>query len=472
MNAPASRKRGLLLEALETRTLLAADDPFGLIADFDLTMKAVSGEGEIAASFPKPFGHQRLLLTGNSEGTLIIDLNKLPDFVVDLEISSVSEVLFIGTDSLRNLILKDVDFVSASDLSVREAVHATNVDSLSIAFAGDTTVLKGTKMALNAKSVDGHFGIFSDLEELTLTTDSKVLLFTSLSSEQTLYLTKLPDLIATSGLDSSSIRFGLPPVVDPGPGTNPPEEPGANPNNPGSGDPIGEGGPGDPQDPGQIVIITLPADERTRAFIAELREILRTRSGDPQQFVLEFLNRTNPAPASSVNAMLADSPAASGRIDSNSLFSDSTELTGSSGPRGNGAALESAYVAYEFGIDQPLVSGSSNIVANKLPDDMFAAPVIDIDVFWPVAPLPPSSGNSARPSGESAEEAPAEQPTLEESLHAFGSYLVERVSAEFFPGQQSLVLLVDPKPTRSSIFPPNSALDEFANGGRRVANVV
>ncbi|HYD82634.1 MAG TPA: hypothetical protein VEA63_01250, partial [Opitutus sp.] len=269
-----------------------------------------------------------------------------------------------------------------------------------------------------------------------------------------------------------SIRMGLPPVVDPGPGTNPPEEPGTNPETPGNGDPVGEGNPGGPNDPGQVVIITLPADERTRAFIAELREILRTRSGDPQQFVLEFLNRMNPAPTSSVNPMLADSSVSSGRIDSNSVLSESTEPVASFGDGGNGAALASAYVGYQFGVDQPLVSGTSKIFGNKLPDGMFAVPAIDIDVFWPVAPLAAPSSTSARPLDESVEEAPSEQPTLEESLHAFGSYLVERVSAEFFPGQQSLVLLVDPKPSRSSVPTRNSALDEFANGGRRIASVV
>ena len=48
MNAPRRASRNLTLESLESRTLLAAD-PFGLLADFDLTVRALTSSGQFDA---------------------------------------------------------------------------------------------------------------------------------------------------------------------------------------------------------------------------------------------------------------------------------------------------------------------------------------------------------------------------------------------------------------------------------------
>lgn len=471
MNAPASLDRGLLLEALETRTLLAADDPFGLVADFDLTMQALSGNGEFAASFSKNFGNQQLVLTGSTQGVLTIDLDKLPAFITNIRISSFAEVNFIGTDQVKTLVIEDVDIVKASNLTVLDNLHATDVSSLSVAFAADTTVLKGTKMELNARSVDGYNGLLSYLDQLTLTTDSEVLLFTSGSAEQTLYLTNSPKLIVAYGIQDSSIHFGLPPVIeDPttNPGTEPPI-PGYPPGDPGTDVPHGGGTDTpstEPNDP--VVIITLPADERTRAFVAELRELLRSPSSNPQQFVLEFLQRLNPpaVPVPEVANVAA--------LDDRHTGS-STDLFGETEP-GSGDAdltadLQSAHASYDLSIDRQLLASShADVAVAALPDGVVPVNNVEIDVLGATPFRLVDDDNipvvTDRPVRENGEEL-----SLQDGLQAFGSYIVERVSAEFFPGEQSLVLLVDPKPTRAPFVGRNSALDKLASGGVEIAHV-
>lgn len=449
------------MEALETRTLLAADDPFGLLADFDLAMQALSGEGDFAASFKKEFGNQRLELRGSSQGVLTIDLDKLPDFISNIFISSFAEVNFLGTDQVKTLVIEDVATVNAPNLSVLDQLDANDVAFLSLAFAGDLTVLSGTKMELNARSVDGFFGIFSSLQQLTLTTDSEVILFTNASPEQTLYLTNIPQLVVAPGLQKSSIHFGLPPVVD-DPTTNPGTEPPI-PGNP-SPDP---GTPStDPNNP--IVIITLPADERTLAFVAELREFLRSSSSDPRQFVLEFLQRLNPSASSAAGAILAENTAALDHREFGGFAGPADALDGGSMARNLADAPISAY--HDLSIDRPLfLSSHTDGALTPLPDNLIPANnQVEIDVLGATPFRPGNDQESPHPAERPARE-DGDEFTFQSSLQAFGSYIVERVSAEFFPGQQSLVLLVDPKPTRAPFVSRNSALDQLASGGLGVA---
>lgn len=460
------------MEALETRTLLAADDPFGLLADFDLTKLALSGEGDFAASFDKRFGNQLLVLTGSADGVLTVDMDKLPSFVTQIWVSSFAEVNFVGTDQVKQLLIKDVDTVNAPNLTVLDRLDATDVASLSLAFAGDLTMLEGAKMHLNARSVDGLYGIFSSLDQLTLTTDSEVLLFTSLSAEQELYITNAPRLIVTSpGMQKSSIHFGLPPVIvdpTPDPGSEPPL-PGNPPVNPGTDTPVGgiDTPSVNPSDP--IVIITLPADERTRAFVAELRELLRSSSSDPQQFVLEYLQRLNPSAAPTAGAILADAASLDHR-DSGRPSDLADPLAAESSASNVADASTSPFD--DLSIDHPLVL-SSHIdgALTPLPDSVTPVDnLLEIDVLG-ATPFRPANDQASSQNSERATRESGDDIGLQSSLQAFGSYIVERVSAEFFPGQQSLVLLVDPKPTRAPFVSRNSALDQLASGGIEVAGV-
>ncbi len=470
MKAPASFNRGLLLEALETRTLLAADDPFGLEADFALAVQALSGQGDFVATFSKPFGNQQLVLSGSTDGVLTIDMDKLPSFITNIRISSFAEVNFVGTDQVKMLVIEDVGTVKAADLTVLDRLDATDVASLSVAFAGDLTKLSGTKMVLNARSVDGFSGIFSSLDQLTLITDSEVILFTSASPEQTLYLANIPKLVVTPGLQKSSIHFGLPPVIDDpitDPGTEPPI-PGNPPPTPGTDTPVGGTDTPSPNPNDPIVIITLPADERTRAFVAELRELLRSPSADPHQFVLEFLQRLNPAATPAAAAILAEA-AAMERGEIQLSTGQSETLVGESIAQ---SLTDTAISSYnDLSIDRPLIlSTQTGGTLSPLPDSVTPVDnLVEIDVLG-ATPLRPGNDQTSSHLTDRAARQQDDEINLQTSLQAFGSYLVERVSAEFFPGQQSLVLLVDPKPTRAPFVSRNSALDQLASGGVEVVS--
>jgi hypothetical protein len=60
---------------------------------------------------------------------------------------------------------------------------------------------------------------------------------------------------------------------------------------------------------------------------------------------------------------------------------------------------------------------------------------------------------------EGADSAVDGELALADSVRAFGNYVVERLTAEFSPGQQSLVLLVDPQPSRPAGLARKSADD-------------
>jgi hypothetical protein len=458
MRPPPTVNRRFSLEALETRTLLAADvpDPYGLIADFNLAMHAVSATGDLQASFSTNFGNHQLVLTGNSDSSLTIDLSQLPAFISNLKISSFGDVHLLGTDHVDNLILTSIGSVAASNLSVTQATFTSDVAALDVASLGINAVLDGSDMSLTAHSLDGTT-IFSNLHSLTLTSESKTLQFIALpragaSNDQTLNLTYVPAITAISGISESSIHIVLPPV-DAGHST--PVTPTDN-SNPGSAtsDPTPTTNPTPAPDSSQLVIVSLPLDERTRALLGQLRDLLQSTNGDSQQQVLDLLNNyAGLVESHAVNPILAGGIVGPGALDLAALTAvihgnlDAGNL-GAKQLSPEGSALI-PLATHRLGGDLGLVTSQSVDQAPGLfPDQLSVGGVVSVDVTWlpaldAVAPLPPLS-SGAHGSSEQILLAP----TLSDSVRALGTYIVERVSAEFSPGQQSLVLMVDPQPSR------------------------
>ncbi|ACB77244.1 hypothetical protein [Opitutus terrae] len=453
MNPSPASNRSLRIEALETRTLLAgAADPFGLVADYNAVVAAVSGQGDFSASFSTNFGNHQLVLTGTADTTLTIDLDKLPDFVTNLDISNFGSVTFIGHDDIATMRVSNVDKIEAPNLTITGALQANKVDFMEVGDTGVLSVLTftGDKTELKVGNFGDGSTIVSSLGALTLSTQDDLVLFvaaaTSDHPDQYLYLKDYNAglIVDPDGILRSNIRDWSPavdhPVTPDDPATPdtpvPPDSP---------TDPITPEPPTEPHEPG-FVIVDLPLDEHMRTFVMELRSLLASSSGDIDELIAQYVAHRDQS--SLPLAIVADGT---------SHFGGFTP----SGMRGNVSTPLPAPSIPGFTI--PAADGLHGPV---LPDDLQslgmtpelpALAVKEFDMhFGAVAPLDlgATAVGLALPTSRAARQGEAtarpmeSEPTLAESVRALGSYIAERVTAEFTPGQQSFVLLVDPPPSR------------------------
>lgn len=503
----AARDR-LHLEFLETRTLLAADlsDPFGLVSDLSNTMHAVSGTGSFDGTFLTNFGNHRLVLTGSASSSITIDLAQLPSFITDLTISSFADVKIVGTDHIDNLIIKDVGTVNAGGLDVTFATTATNVHSLTIDSLGvNGAFLTGPEMSLNAHSLD-NTTIFSDVRTLTVTSDSKAIQYIAVpitTTDQTLNLTYVPSAVGIWGIPESAIHIVLPGTnSDNSSSTTTPATHDTHPTDnssvpvdvtthlpdseplkvntvgtgsvsidhpatldlpitinghalfdatvttgSSSGDPVGDGN--------HLVIVSLPLDERTRALLDELRTFLHSSRTDTEQGIIDLFNHAPALTSSAIAPLTTDVALKSAPINlpSINLWSHGDSLLGAAPLPQLGLLAEKAAAPVSLdhifnlkpssSAGQAAVENATALVATSIT----VSGVANVDVTWPGADAQTISEVS-RPVSASVTDPQSAPATIMDNVRAFGGYVVERMSAEFSPGQQSLVLLVDPQPSR------------------------
>jgi hypothetical protein len=456
MKAPR-QLRYLQLESLESRTLLAAD----LAADFDLASKALTGTGPFDASFSINFGNSQLVLSGHGTEALSVDLDRLPAFITNLKISSFSAVTFTGTDHVDTLIVSDVGKFSAPDLSVTRSLHVSNVASVDLASAGVIAVLNGTSTSLSVRSLDSTMIITDLSRSLTVNSESKSLYVVGLNSEQSLNLKYRPETVSIAGLTQASVHMVddlvLPPPVE--------SSSGSTHTDPGTGTGTGTTTPAPIEKP--VNIITLPLDERTRQFLAELRDVVRAAGKDPEHLVSEFVaHGLTPA----VNVTPAPKPIGTPTDALRAEFAAIARLTGeivASSTSGGNFRTEAAGTT---GSDRRVPElGNAEIFSRIL-----SAPtpgkieILNVDATWPVAlPIHPANETNA-PLLPVVKDSERDELKIADSVRAFGSYIVDRFTAEFSPGEQSLILLVDPKPAPAGSSNPASAIEAFARGTRKI----
>lgn len=454
MNAPF---RSLQLEPLETRTLLAGAAP-EFAADFELAASALSGTGAYEASFSINFGNSQLVLSGQESDSLTIDLDRLPAFVTNLRISSFSTVTFTGTDRVDNVVVTDVDSLSAPNLSVTKSLHLNDVGSVDFASAGALAVLKGSSTEFSVKSLSETI-VISDLQStLTINSQSQALFVVALNSDQTLNLKYRPESVTLAGLPPSSVHF-----IDDSAG------PGNGQTDDGSSD---NSTSGPPPEPDPVEVITVPLDERTRAFIEELRALLHTSPAGSRQLVFDFM-----AQATLTSSQVEGPPPVQGPaplwdsmpIDWDLLARSLGASHDIQGDVGESRMLADVSTAGRTPIPDRIEDVQLDTGPAGLPAAYFSPLRMQIDATWPVAVAPSESPDDAGslPGDAVGEYAPVEI-RLEDRIRAFGSFLAERVSAEYSAGGQSFILLVDPKPSRPSGTgaTPTSALDLFARENR------
>lgn len=467
------------LERLETRTLLAADlaDPFGLTTDLTIAMQAVSGTGSFDGSFVTNFGNHRLVLTGSPTSTLTIDLDLLPSFVTSLQISSFGEVKMVGRDHVDNLIVTNVESLNASGLDITGATTTRNVHSLVVNSLGVDAVLSGDTMALTAQGLD-NTTIYSHVRNLTVTSHSRAIQYIAVPDpdapiDHILNLTYEPEIVGISGIPKSSVHVVLPGVgaagdlASSGPGSGSTvstpdtstrvqvdDAGGGNPSvvitDPSGIDiPIVSSSPGiNTSSAGHLVIVSLPLDERTRAVLDQLRDLLHSTRSDSDQLVLNLLRHSVPLTTASNPA--GGELARSWPINVGALAASVHPTSAAVGIVDPMAELPVGFAPIMLNGDatevEPLQLFPTNTAGTYPTLPIMVPEVPNILVSWPAAgslPLPSVSSN-----GEFNKSASSISPTtVLDNVRTFGTYLVERVSAEFVPGHQSLVLLVDPQPT-------------------------
>jgi hypothetical protein len=128
---------------------------------------------------------------------------------------------------------------------------------------------------------------------------------------------------------------------------------------------------------------------------------------------------------------------------------------------------DAATVDRDLGIDQEqFIYRPADKAPGELLNEILSQSTVEIDATWPVAVAPAPAESTRQTTPVAPREDDAGQLGLEDGVRALGNYIVERVSAEFSPGEQYLVLLVDPKPPRSVTTVTTTALDQFAQGSR------
>lgn len=464
MSAPVQSRHRLRIEALETRTLLAADaaDPFGLTSDLYAAMLAVEGTGSFQGIFNTKFGNQKLELTGTKDATLTINLDVLPNFITNLSISSFESVKLVGTDRVSILTLKDIGIFTADNLTVDTRVDANEVESLTLGAVKDLLTLTGTQTKLDVDSLMGAT-INSDLRSLTLSTETRNPLLVSTNAEQELYLKGFTPgaTYSVPGLPNSSIHVLAPGAEAPdlsNPGT-PPTEP-THPTEPEVPVNPGQNAGGDS---GQLIIVSFPLDERTRVFLLELRAALNGSPGTVERLVADFISEQKQTSVANAGPLVLNQADRFAELDSAlhehlSLFGPSAEVS----PL---AQVSTTVLADEFLAASAGASSIAPFVDNIQPAFTpeptlslpVGAPTAD-DIAWDASAVSVDPA-TVRSALEGTDSGGAGELALADSVRAFGNYVVERLTAEFSPGQQSLVLLVDPQPSRPASLARKSADD-------------
>lgn len=419
------------MEPLESRTLLASVwDP-----DFAAVLSAVSGSGDYSVAFNPRFGIKELVITGQSSTSLTVNFDTLPAFVTSVTISQFDSVTFLGTDNLNKLVASDINSLSAAGITLNLGVYSTNVGFLSLSAAGELAVLKGGSTKLDVANLDSTL-IISDLQTLAILSQSPAISVVSLNSEQIVKLNYQPGQISVVGLSDASRQILLA-------GDDP-----KTPTLPGSG----------------VVVIDIPANDRTDALLARLRELLRSTQADGPQLVFELVSSDKWLASQRGQTPLAAETGPVAIVDPNQ------------GRQFSGAFMDIPPQRFDsLGLFFPtlgelelagLQSGRTPTGPDESVFDWPAASAFPVATARsPDFSLMPSPGDELLPvrttHGEFAgsEFAGISQ---DHDPRILKYHLLGRISAELSPGEQGAYLLVDPKPMRS--FPDKnreSALHRF-----------
>ncbi len=207
-----SATKPLSLEILEARALFAADG-VEAASHYAEVMLALESSGKLTASFDTtaPAGVYRLLLVGDETSTVKIDFDKLPAFVTSISVSKFDTITFSGTDSLVNLVAKDVNSLVAPQIST-VGFEAKNVDYIELKSVTGYASIEGNRVQTHIPSFEA-INLTLNVNSLLLEADTLPKQVTVWNAHAVIALPNIPntwDLSTFSGLEDrgQQLRVG------------------------------------------------------------------------------------------------------------------------------------------------------------------------------------------------------------------------------------------------------------------------
>lgn len=211
----SSNSIGLHLELLENRTLLAADLTCSAAnitcsaAESDIVWLDAAVDTEALIQYELVWfpSDSQLVLNGDDNGSLVINVDYLPNNVKSIAASSFTDVTFTGTRGFDRLHAVDLDRLSV-DVPIHKMLATENVNIVEIFEPAPFTFLEGDSTFLEVEDLTNTF-LFSDLEQLDLEIKNpeSSLWVLSLNPNQIINTNFIPNRFNLIGLENQQLEI-------------------------------------------------------------------------------------------------------------------------------------------------------------------------------------------------------------------------------------------------------------------------
>ena len=190
---------GLQLEMLEDRTLLAAEFLW-----LDAAVDTDSSHEFEFIWFPSD---SQITLKGNNTGSLVINVDYLPNNVKNVAASSFTDVSVVGTRGIDRFFAADLGSLQV-EIAVHKSLVTEDVEVLGLVESAPFTLLEGGSTYFEVGDLSDTF-LYSDLEslELQINDPESTLWLLSLNPEQTVRTNFVPDDFKLIGLEDSQLEI-------------------------------------------------------------------------------------------------------------------------------------------------------------------------------------------------------------------------------------------------------------------------
>ncbi len=189
----------LQLEMLEDRTLLA------LAIEFPWLDAAVDTDSSHEFEYIWFPSDSQITLKGNNTGSLVINVDYLPNNVKNVAASSFTDVSVVGTRGIDRLFAADLGNLQI-EISVHKSLVTEDVEVLGLAKPAPFTLLQGDNTFFETGDLSDTF-LYSDLEslELQINDPESSLWLLSLNPDLTVTTNFIPDDFNLIGLEDSQL---------------------------------------------------------------------------------------------------------------------------------------------------------------------------------------------------------------------------------------------------------------------------